>query len=55
LKSNDFDVEGKNRAGRPKLVKNAELEALLNDDPCQVQEELTESLESCSLQPFPCI
>jgi len=39
------DVEDKERAGRPKLFENAELEALLNEDPCQMQEDLAESLE----------
>jgi len=29
-------VEDKERAGRPKLVENAELEALLDEDPCQI-------------------
>jgi len=36
----DFDVEDKKRAGRPTLVEDAELETLLDEDPCQKQEEL---------------
>jgi len=37
-------VEDKERVGRPKLVENAEMEALLDEDPCQMQEELAESM-----------
>jgi len=37
-------VEDKERAERPKLVEDAELEVLLDEDRCQAQEELTESL-----------
>jgi len=44
FKSGDFDVEDKERARRAKLVKDAELEALLDEDPCQTQEELAKSL-----------
>jgi len=40
----DFDVEDKEYAGRPKLVEDAELEASLDEDPCQTQKELAESL-----------
>jgi len=35
----DFDVEDKKHTGRPKLVEDAELEALFDEDPCQTQEE----------------
>jgi len=35
-KSDDFNVEDKKRTGKPKLVEDAELEALLNKVPCQV-------------------
>jgi len=38
-------VEDKKCAGRPKLVENAELEASLDGDPCQMQKEFAESLE----------
>jgi len=44
FKSGDFDVEDKEHDGRPKLVEDAELEALLGEDLCQTQEELAESL-----------
>jgi len=37
-------VEKRKRSGRPKLFEDAKLEALLDEEPCQVQEELTESL-----------
>jgi len=37
-------MENKEHAGRPKLVEDVELEALLDEDPCQTQEELAESL-----------
>jgi len=33
-------LKGKKRARRPKLVEDAELEALLDEDLCQMQEEL---------------
>ena len=45
FKSGDFDLEGQERAGCPKKFEDAELEALLDEDPCQTQEELTLSLE----------
>ena len=41
----DFDLEDRGRAGCPKKFENAELEALLDEDPCQMQEELALSLE----------
>jgi len=43
-KSSDFNVEDKERAKRPKLVEDADLKASFDEDPCQTQEELTESL-----------
>jgi len=42
FKSSDFNVEDKKSAEKSKLVDDAELEALLDEDPCQ--EELAESL-----------
>jgi len=44
FKNGDFDVEGKEHASRPKLIENAALEASLDEDPCQTQEKLAESL-----------
>jgi len=40
----DSDVEYKEHAGRPKFVEDAELEALLDEDPFHMQEELANSL-----------
>jgi len=37
-------VEDKKRTGRPKLVEDIELKALLDEDPCQMQEKLAKSL-----------
>jgi len=44
FKSGNFNVEDEKRAGRPKLIKDAELKASLDEDPCQMQEELAELL-----------
>ena len=44
FKDGDFDVDHRPREGRPKTVKDVELEALLNEDSCQTQEELSSSL-----------
>ena len=40
----EFDIEDKERSGRPKVYKDAELEALLGQDSCQTQEELARTL-----------
>ena len=45
FKSGDFDLEDQERAGCRKKFEDAELEALLDEDPCQTQEELALSLE----------
>lgn len=44
FKSGDFDVEDKERAGRPKTFVDQELETLLDEDSCQTQDELAKSL-----------
>ena len=44
FKSGDFDLEDQERAGCPKKFEGAELEALLDEDPGQTQEELALSL-----------
>lgn len=44
FKDGEFDVEDKERSGRPKTFKDAELEALLDEDPCQTEKELSEQL-----------
>ena len=44
FKNGDFDVDDRPREGRPKTFEDTELEALLNEDPCQTQEELASAL-----------
>ena len=44
FKNNDFDVEDCPRERKPKTFADAELEALLDEDPCQMQEELASAL-----------
>ena len=45
FKNGEFDIEGKERSGKPKVYEDAELEALLDQDSCQTQEELAHTLE----------
>ena len=45
FKSGDFDTEDKDRSGPSKKFEDEELEALLDQDPCQTQEELGKTLE----------
>ena len=40
FKNGEFDVENKERSGRPKVYEDAELEALLDEDSCQTQKKL---------------
>jgi len=44
FKNGDFSVESKFRSGQPKKFEDKELEALLEEDQSQTQEELAESL-----------
>ena len=44
FKSGDFGFEDEERSGQPKEFEDEELEPLLNEDCCQTQEELAESL-----------
>ncbi|GFX81404.1 mariner Mos1 transposase [Trichonephila clavipes] len=44
FKNDDFDVEDQQGGGREKVFEDAELEALLNQDSCQTQQELAGSL-----------
>ena len=44
FKSGDFSSEDEERPGQPKKFKDEELEALLDEDCCQTQKELAESL-----------
>ena len=39
FKNEEFDIEDKKRSERPKVYEDAELEALLDQDLCQTQEE----------------
>ena len=39
FRNGEFDIEYKERSGRPKVYEDAELEALLDQDSCQTQEE----------------
>jgi len=45
FKNGEFDVENKDRSGRPKVYEDAELEALLDEDSYQTQKELALTLE----------
>ena len=45
FKNGEFDVEDKERSGRPKVYEDAELEALLDEDSYQTQKELALTLE----------
>ena len=40
FKNGDFDLKEKERPGGPKKFDDAELQALLDEDPCQTQENL---------------
>lgn len=44
FRSGNFDVEDKDRPGPVKKFEDAELDTLLDEDPCQTQEELAELL-----------
>lgn len=45
FKGGDFDIEDEEHPGAEKKFEDTELEALLDEDPCQTQEELAETLE----------
>ena len=51
FKSGDFGLEDDERPGQPKKFEDEELEALLDEDCCQTQEELQNLWESLK-QPF---
>ena len=44
FKSDDFDVEDKERSGQPRAFEDEELQALVDEDPCQTQKQLAEAL-----------
>jgi len=52
FKDGDFSVEDKPRSGPPKKFEDKELEALLEEDQNQTQEELAKSLEVTSISRF---
>ena len=39
FKNGEFDIENKERSGRPKVYEDTEMEVLLDQDSCQTQEE----------------
>lgn len=45
FKTNDFDLDDKERSGAPKKFEDKELEELLDEDPCQTLIELGKSLQ----------
>ena len=44
FKNDEFDIEDKERNGRPKVYEDEELEVLLDQDLCQTQEEQYDGL-----------
>jgi histone-lysine N-methyltransferase SETMAR len=44
FKEGNFFTEDEERSGRPKIFEDSELESLLDQDPCQTQQELANSL-----------
>jgi len=44
FKSGDYDVEDKERSRRPRAFEDEELQALVDEDPCQTQKQLAEAL-----------
>ena len=40
FKIDNFDVENKERAGQPRAFEDEELQALMDEDPCQTQNHL---------------
>ncbi|EFN89709.1 Histone-lysine N-methyltransferase SETMAR, partial [Harpegnathos saltator] len=44
FKSEDFNVNDKDRSGQPRELENADLQALLDEDPAQSTSELTTAL-----------
>ena len=53
FESGDFGLENEERPGQPKKFEDEELEALLDADCCQTQEELAESLENSGWEVLP--
>ena len=54
FKDGDFDIDDRKREERQKTFEDTDLEALLDEDPCQTQEELASSLPA-KLFPSDCM
>ena len=52
FKSSDFGLEDEERPEQPKKFEDEELEALLDEDCCQTQEESSQNLWESLKQPF---
>ena len=44
FKSNDFDLKDKERPGQPKKIKDEDMEALFDEDRCQILKQLSYTL-----------
>lgn len=44
FKNGDYDIEDKERTGQPKKFTDEDLEALIDENPCQTTEELAKAL-----------
>jgi histone-lysine N-methyltransferase SETMAR len=44
FKNNDYDLSDDDRSGAPKKFDDEDLKKILDEDPCQTQQELAESL-----------
>ncbi|EFN89531.1 Histone-lysine N-methyltransferase SETMAR, partial [Harpegnathos saltator] len=44
FRSDDFDTEDKERSGRPKTIEDTDLQALLDEDDTQTQDQFAEAL-----------
>jgi len=55
FKNHNFDLEDKECKGAPKRFEDEDLEAILNEDPCQSETQLAEALnvtQQCILKRF---
>ena len=55
FKSGDFGLEDEERSGQPKKFEDEELGALLDEDCCQTQDELAESLRVTQADILKCL
>jgi len=49
FKSGDFNVEDKEFSGRPRAFEDEELQALVDEDPCQTQKQTCKSIKLYSI------